>query len=253
MSRNEIEIDITQAFSEANKRSTKYDSYFSAYADIFEKHIKAAKSGKSIKVLEVGVLDGGSLEAWHRIFGPHSTIVGLDINPQCQTLECKSFKIRIGDQGEPATWTSLNEEFGNFDIVIDDGSHIGFSQIRTIEGAISSVLSEGGLLVIEDTHTSFLPDFPGMNVGRNLFHLLQEIIGCMHSRSCRLSNNRDSFLAHIKNDNIYKRKVGKVSIYESIVALSIYSNICDSAYFTNMDHDNLRGMRDYRMASKLII
>lgn len=246
------EVEITRAFSQANKRSTKYDSYFLAYADLFDEYIQLAKSGKPIRLLEIGVLDGGSLEAWHRIFGPHSLIVGLDINPNCQSLECESFKIRIGDQGEPATWASLKDEFGRFDIVIDDGSHIGFSQIRTVEGAISTVLVDGGLLVIEDTHTSFMPDFPGMNIGRNLFDLIQEIIGCMHSRSCRLSNNTKSILAHIKDNNIYKRKIGKISVFESMVALHIYANIPDSIYFANRDPDEVHGNHDHRMASRLV-
>ena len=129
----EAEHLILKAFSTATMRSVKYNSYITTYAQLFARYIHLARLGHSIRLLEIGVLDGGSLQAWKTLFGPNAQIVGLDINPECSRLKSESFIIRVGDPGGPKTWKAVETEFGHFDIVIDDGSHIGFSQIKTIE------------------------------------------------------------------------------------------------------------------------
>jgi hypothetical protein len=242
---------VVSAFSSASMRTTKYDSYLTAYSELLAEYIDLAIRGNPVRLLEIGVLDGGSLQAWKSLFGPMSTIVGLDINPECRRLECESFEIRTGDQGDPATWQALQSEYGNFDIVIDDGSHIGFSQIQTVECSIKTVLSAGGLLVIEDTHTAFMPEFPGATVGRNFIDFLVEVVGCIHSRSCRLSSSTSSLVSHIGEANIYKRKISNLSIYESIIAFHVASYLPDSVHYSNRDRDE-RGMQDLRHMSKLI-
>jgi len=252
MDSNEARNLVLNAFAGAKMRSTKYDSYISAYSELFAKHIEMALLGRSIRLLEIGVLDGGSLQAWKSLFGPEALIVGLDINPECSRLQCESFDIRIGDQGDPATWQALEAEYGSFDIVIDDGSHIGFSQIQTVTCCLKSVLSGGGLLIIEDTHTAYMPDFPGAQVGRNFIDFVFDIVACIHSRSCRLSSNLSSTVSHISEDNIYKRRISSLSIHESIIAFRIARHLPDSIYYANRDRDDQTGIQDCRLGSRLI-
>jgi len=56
------------------KKITKWTHYFWVY----EKHFKALTE-KPIKMLEIGILNGGSLQMWKKYFHPDSVIVGIDI------------------------------------------------------------------------------------------------------------------------------------------------------------------------------
>ena len=69
------------------------------YFGIYERHL-APLRGKPVRVLEIGVYKGGSLEMWKSYFGGELTIVGLDIDPACKQFENVDAKIhvQIGDQ-----------------------------------------------------------------------------------------------------------------------------------------------------------
>lgn len=71
------------------------------------------------RILEIGVDHGGSLQLWKRFF-PNAEIVGLDINPDCKRFEEDRISIVVADQTDGAVLETL----GEFDIVIDDGSHL---------------------------------------------------------------------------------------------------------------------------------
>lgn len=87
------------------------------YGRIYETHF-AHRATAVCRVLEIGVDHGGSLQLWKKVF-PTAQIVGLDINPACKEYEEERISIVTGDQ----TDTKLLESLGEFDIVIDDGSH----------------------------------------------------------------------------------------------------------------------------------
>jgi hypothetical protein len=59
---------------------------------------------------------------WKRYFGPHATIIGIDINPKCKAYEEDQIAIRIGEQQDVTFLNSVLDEFGAPDIVLDDGS-----------------------------------------------------------------------------------------------------------------------------------
>jgi hypothetical protein len=54
----------------------------------------------------------------------------------------------------------VSDEFGPFDIVIDDGSHVP-KHVVTSFGALFPQVKDGGLYVIEDVQTTFWPNFGG--------------------------------------------------------------------------------------------
>jgi hypothetical protein len=88
---------------------------------IYEKHF-AKFRGRQPAVLEIGVDHGGSLQLWKQYFGHGSLIVGVDINPACKEYEEPDIRIEIGDQSCAGFWAGM-QSYGDFDIVIDDGSH----------------------------------------------------------------------------------------------------------------------------------
>ena len=103
-------------FKQSKTFSTKWEKYFEVYDQIFEKYKE-----KKIVFVEVGVLNGGSLEIWKKFFHPESRIIGIDFNPDTKKFEKNGVEIYIGDQSNPQFWSNFFKEVGNIDILLDDG------------------------------------------------------------------------------------------------------------------------------------
>ncbi len=112
--------------------------------------------GSPVRMLEIGVSKGGSIELWRRYFGADSAIWGIDIDPACADRVDPPNEVRIGSQADPAFLASVVAEMGSPDIVLDDGSHVADHQ-RASFAALFPALSVGGLYVIEDLHTAYWP------------------------------------------------------------------------------------------------
>jgi hypothetical protein len=138
--------------------SYKHSTYFSVY-DILFSHYR----GSPITFVEIGVLEGGSLFMWREFFGPQARIIGIDFNPNAKKWEEHGFEIFIGSQSSPEFWEEFFNEIGNVDILLDDGGHTYVQQIITTEMALEHI-NDGGLLVVEDTHTSYMPGFGDNNI-----------------------------------------------------------------------------------------
>jgi len=146
-------MDLLQYFlNNTGKSIHKWINYFPVY----EKHFAPWK-GKSATVLEIGVQHGGSLEMWKQYFGPDSTLVGIDTNPDCAQHAQPGINIRIGDQSDPVFLQKLVDEFGPFDIIIDDGSHRS-EHIRASFDFLYSKVKETGCYFVEDLHATYAPD-----------------------------------------------------------------------------------------------
>lgn len=129
------------------------------YFDAYDRHFSRFR-GTDVHLLEIGVAHGGSLEMWKKYFGPNARIFGADINPQCKKLEGENVKIFIGDQGDRKFLRTLAREIPRVDILIDDGGHSMRQQIATFEELYAKV-SDTGVYLCEDTHTSYWPAFRG--------------------------------------------------------------------------------------------
>jgi hypothetical protein len=139
------------------KVAAKWQAYFQHY----DKQFKAFKQ-QPIRLLEIGVQAGGSLEIWAQYFKHATLIVGCDIDPACGHLsyEDPRIKILIGDINKKGTVKSLHKLTKTLDIVIDDGSH------NTKDVIISFVqlfphLTDGGTYLIEDLHCSYWESYGG--------------------------------------------------------------------------------------------
>jgi len=120
---------------------------------------------RPINLLEIGVggesnarVGGQSLRMWKRFF-PKARIVGIDIFDKKHFAEPR-IDIRICDQTDEAALRKLSEEYGGFDIIIDDGSHVNEHVIKTFH-ILFPLLRPNGIYAIEDTQTSYWPSFGG--------------------------------------------------------------------------------------------
>ena len=141
-----------RSFVDVKYFSTKHTNYFPIYDQLF-----SSFAGKAITFVEVGILSGGSLHMWRDFFGNTARIIGIDNNSAAKKWD-KDFEIFIGDQSNPIFWTEFFNEVGPIDILLDDGGHTNTQQMQTVISSINNIKSKG-LIVVEDTHCSFLESF----------------------------------------------------------------------------------------------
>ena len=139
------------------KVSDKWSSYLSTY-DV----LLGPFRDRPVRILEIGVQNGGSLEIWSRFFPNAELILGCDIDPCCGMLTYRDPRISvvIGDANEPSTCARITALSETFDIVIDDGSHRSSDIVKSFACYFPKV-TEGGLFVAEDLHCSYWETFEG--------------------------------------------------------------------------------------------
>lgn len=197
---------ILELFNTLERRSIKWNTYF----DVYEKHFSKFV-GKSPKILEIGILGGGSIELWLKYFGEGTQVVGVDINPDCLSYKYDgNAEIVMGDQSSSEFWHNLLSKHPEFDIIIDDGSHIMTHQIITLQQTFPH-LKEDGVYLCEDTHTSYWQNWGG-GYGKNgtFLDYSKAVTDIVNEKHIRENKIVDDILEIYKN--LYS-----ISFYNSIV------------------------------------
>ena len=60
---------------------------------------------------------------------------------------------------------SLGDQYGPFDLIIDDGSHVNAHILASFNALFGDYLKPGGFYVIEDLDTAYDPEYGGGNIG----------------------------------------------------------------------------------------
>jgi glycosyltransferase involved in cell wall biosynthesis len=141
----------------AGKASDKWSSYLHEYGRIF-----ADLREREVRLLEIGIQNGGSLEIWSQFFPKASAIVGCDINPDCARLTYDDPRIHVvvGDANTDEAEATIRDISAAYDIIIDDGSHRSSDIVRTFDRYFP-FLTGGGVFIAEDLHCSYWADFEG--------------------------------------------------------------------------------------------
>lgn len=138
--------------------SDKWLNYFDIYDECFRNYVD-----KKPNVLEIGVQNGGNLQILNKYL-KNATLFGVDIDPKVSNLTLGSninvYNFNITDE------LAINQYFKKteFDIIIDDGSHICSDIIQTFK-LLFSKLKPGGIFLIEDLHTSYWQSHGGSYLG----------------------------------------------------------------------------------------
>lgn len=130
------------------------------YLSNYEKYFAPLRDD-DIRLLELGVFHGGSLQLWRDYF-KSGTIVGLDINPV--QIDDPSGRIRFY-QGRQEDTRLLNRIASKtaptgFDIIIDDCAHIGELSRISFHHLFYNHLKPGGIYVVEDWGTGYWDRWP---------------------------------------------------------------------------------------------
>lgn len=142
---------------------TKWWHYFPIYDNVLGDVADRSRRGlleSPLRVLEIGVWKGGSLELWRQYFGEQAIIYGVDVDIGCASLPVTAASIRIGSQADEEFLRSVVREMGGVDIVVDDGSHVSEHVIKSLR-TLFPLLSDGGYYIIEDLCTSYWPKWGG--------------------------------------------------------------------------------------------
>lgn len=179
------------------------------YIDIYNKHF-AQFEDKDIRFLEIGVHKGGSLDMWAYALGPNSQILGIDIIPECKNLEKNNIKIEIGNQSDIIFLEKISNKYGKFDVIVDDGSHKNNDQIKTLKFAFEHLLSDNGIYLIEDCHTSYYKFYEdgGYKNPKSFIEYTKDIIDQLNARN---SNEIDH--------TYFTKNLESITFYDSIVVL----------------------------------
>ena len=152
-----------------NNHSGKVSDKWSIYLPEYEEKFYPYKD-LPIKLLEIGIQNGGSLETYAKYFLNAKMILGCDIDRKCGKLSYSNhnIKVLIGDINDEKVRKEIIN-YSKFDIIIDDGSHQSPDIVKAFCNYFNE-LNDGGIFIFEDLHCSYWNDWIG-----GLFHPLSSI------------------------------------------------------------------------------
>jgi len=133
------------------------------YTRIYEQYLHHLRD-QPITLLELGwgghedpESGGASVAMWREYF-PNATVIGVDVEPKVNHLDGVDF--HQGSQADPGFLQGLHDRYGDFDVIIDDASHLSSLTIRSWE-LLYPRLKPGGLYFVEDVHMAYHAHFYG--------------------------------------------------------------------------------------------
>ncbi len=136
--------------AKTGKVSNKWSSYLHYYDQLF-----SALKDDPLKLFEIGIQNGGSLETWGSYFRYAESIIGCDIDEKCRNLTFADPRISVivGNANTQEIFQTVISK-GPFDVIIDDGSHLS-EDIMVGFLNYFPLLKPGGIYVVEDTHAVY--------------------------------------------------------------------------------------------------
>lgn len=136
----------------------KYDTDKSSrahnYVTLYEKYFESLRD-KKLKILEIGIQNGYSLKTWEEYF-PYAHIYGIDI-VDCSQMDGGRIQTLKGSQSDGHFLKFVNDTYGPFDIIIDDGSHNSNDILLSFD-FLFPLLAQDGIYVAEDLHCVYWPE-----------------------------------------------------------------------------------------------
>ena len=152
----------TSALNTLDELAIAYDTDKSSkghnYIPVYHRYFKRLRN-KEVKFLEIGFYKGASARMWEKYF-PNAALYFIDNNnlvPMDQynkDLSTRSHCYVVDQSSEAELRNFINQVGGDFDIIVDDGSHISSHVILSFQ-VLFPHLKPGGIYVVEDLHASY--------------------------------------------------------------------------------------------------
>jgi hypothetical protein len=139
-----IDLEAASLTEIADHFQTDKGSLKHNFTAIYEMYLNPLRDKPNLVIGEIGVASGASLKMWEAYFRS-AKIIGMDVNPLCLRV-CQNepdIEVRIVD-------TRQRPQPEQFDVMIDDGSHISMDIVDNFECNWPSI-KPGGYYFIEDT------------------------------------------------------------------------------------------------------
>jgi SAM-dependent methyltransferase len=204
----------------SGKVSDKWTIYLEQYDEKLKKY-----QDLPIKLLEIGVLNGGSLEIFSKYFSNAKLILGCDIDPKCKNLKYNKDENIIlinGDVNDSKT-KEIIVEHSKFDIILDDGSHNSDDVVKTFCNYFN-YLKDGGLYIIEDLHCSYWREHKGgIFFPISSMNFLKKLIDIVNHEHWGIKKNKEWLLKGFLEN--YKINIEKLDL-ESINSIEFINSLC---------------------------
>jgi hypothetical protein len=201
-------------FEHDGKLTDKWEQYLGIYQGEMECFIAA---GKPVRLLEIGVQNGGSLEVWSKFLPRDSAIIGIDIDPAVADLKfagnIRAFVADVNDMEKVEACLGAEP----FDIIIDDGSHTSPDIIFAFKQLFPK-LAPGGKYFVEDLHCSYWKSHQGgFRLRSSSVEYFKDIVDALNadhfeSNDC-LSNEAKIEMADLG------RQIARITFYDSLVVI----------------------------------
>jgi O-antigen biosynthesis protein len=200
------------------KVADRWASYLEHYERLF-----APFRDRPVRLLEIGVQNGGSLEIWAKYFNAATAIIGCDIDPACGRLAFDDDRIRVvvGDASDAAAARRISSQ-APFDIVIDDGSHRSGDIVRAF-ARFFPMMRPGGLYVVEDLHCSYLKEYEGGAEPLSSMAFLQRLTDIANAEHWARPGEAETHLADFARR--YGTSFDEASL-ASITSVSFANSLC---------------------------
>lgn len=200
----------------AIEQKTDKSSLVHNYCEKYELYFDKIRF-ENLKILEIGVQNGFSLKMWEKYF-QNSLIYGIDIK-DCSCFDTDRIKNFCVSQTDTNQLYEINRQYGPFDIIIDDGSHVNEHMVQTFD-FMFPLLNKNGYYIIEDLHCCYWKIFSD---SRKMIHRIGELINDLNSNGkCGLAdiNKLNEDLFYIDNNN-------KLTEAEKCIEfIHLYKSIC---------------------------
>ena len=207
----------------SGKLSDKWAPYYYTYHQKLN-HLRTS----NVSLIEIGVQNGGSLEIWEKYFPNSKLIIGIDIDPRVKQLRFESSKIHILIQ-DASSFQVLDEvnPFGSqFDVIIDDGSHISSDIIKTF-AIFWPLISPGGIYFIEDLHCAYWKEYrSGFRAKNSAIEFFKNLVDIVNFESIGVRRSKlgifepGSLAAGFFNDFSELFKIERVEFMNSMVCIT---------------------------------
>jgi len=214
----------------------KTDKVDNGYIPYYEKYFEPLRD-KKLNILEIGIKretlttpGACSLKTWKDYF-VNSNIYGIDIDPKNKKYEEDRVQVFIGNQADENFISDVCDQVKEFDIIIDDGSHVNELTIDSWNYLFPHLKSKG-LYIIEDMICTY-QNLDAFQVRQKAaqnncwwgMHLLPEDISY---------NNDRSLLNKFFNERIFNMDVGSNDRWKNayganspeLESITFYSQIC---------------------------
>jgi len=118
--------------------------------------------GQSVRMLEIGVRNGGSLEIWSEYFPNAIIIVGCAVSSESRILSSDDSRIKfvVGDANTDVVERDIINLSKTFDVIIADGSRLSGEVVKSFVRYFGR-LNEGGVFIVKDLQSSYWGQFNG--------------------------------------------------------------------------------------------